>query len=132
MTYTLTEDMVALPTGAWAGAHRRTLRNGERPVLALSQGKHGSQPELQTPGHGIVAGFGDVGDIARQMGQAGLMLGGMALLGSVAVRDPHRGPVAVHHLPHHDSAPCRGGRVHDGVRRMEDPCVDGPCGASGK
>ena len=40
MSYTLTEDMVALPTGAWAGAHRRTLRFGERPVLALSQGKH--------------------------------------------------------------------------------------------
>ena len=40
MTYTLTEDVVALPTGAWAGAHRRTLRHGNRPILALSQGKH--------------------------------------------------------------------------------------------
>jgi hypothetical protein len=40
MSFSLTEDMVALPTGAWAGAHRRTLRSGERPVLALSQGKH--------------------------------------------------------------------------------------------
>jgi hypothetical protein len=40
MSYTLTEDVVALPTGAWAGAHRRTLRFGERAILALSQGKH--------------------------------------------------------------------------------------------
>ena len=40
MSFTLTEDVVALPTGAWAGAHRRTLRNGGKPVLALSQGKH--------------------------------------------------------------------------------------------
>ena len=40
MIFTLTEDIVALPTGAWAGAHRRTLRHGDRPVLALSQGKH--------------------------------------------------------------------------------------------
>jgi hypothetical protein len=40
MSFSLTEDMVALPTGAWAGAHRRTLRFGKRPVLALSQGKH--------------------------------------------------------------------------------------------
>ena len=40
MSFTLTEDVVALPTGAWAGAHRRTLRHGDRPVLALTQGKH--------------------------------------------------------------------------------------------
>ena len=32
--------MVALPTGAWAGAHRRTLRHGDKPILALTQGKH--------------------------------------------------------------------------------------------
>ena len=40
MSFTLTEDVVALPTGAWAGAHRRTLRHDGKPVLALSQGKH--------------------------------------------------------------------------------------------
>jgi hypothetical protein len=40
MSFTLTEDVVALPTGAWAGAHRRTLRFGARPILALSQGQH--------------------------------------------------------------------------------------------
>jgi Family of unknown function (DUF6807) len=39
-SFTLTEDAVALPTGAWAAAHRRTLRRDGRPVLALSQGKH--------------------------------------------------------------------------------------------
>ena len=33
--YTLTEDVVALPTGAWAATHRRTLRHNGRPVLAL-------------------------------------------------------------------------------------------------
>jgi hypothetical protein len=40
MSFTLTEDVVALPTGAWAAAHRRTLRRDGKPVLALSQGKH--------------------------------------------------------------------------------------------
>jgi hypothetical protein len=38
--YTFTEDVVALPTGAWAATHRRTLRRNGRPVLALSQGRH--------------------------------------------------------------------------------------------
>ena len=42
--FTLTEDVVALPTGAWAGAHRRTLRRDGKPVLALSQGKHNESP----------------------------------------------------------------------------------------
>ena len=40
MNWTLVEDVVALPTGAWAGAHRRTLRHGDKPVLALTQGRH--------------------------------------------------------------------------------------------
>jgi hypothetical protein len=38
--YTLTEDVVALPTGAWAATHRRTLRHNGRSVFALSQGRH--------------------------------------------------------------------------------------------
>src|SRR5262245_51105819 len=38
--YTLTDDVIALPTGAWAATHRRTLRREGRPVLALSQGKY--------------------------------------------------------------------------------------------
>ena len=38
--YTLTDDVIALPTGAWAATHRRTLRREGRPVLALSQGRH--------------------------------------------------------------------------------------------
>src|SRR5262249_15022349 len=38
--YTLTDDVIALPTGAWAATHRRTLRHRGQPVLALSQGKH--------------------------------------------------------------------------------------------
>ncbi len=38
--FTLTEDVVALPTGAWAAVHRRTLRRDGKGVLALTQGKH--------------------------------------------------------------------------------------------
>src|SRR5262245_38459318 len=38
--YPLTDDVIALPTGAWAATHRRTLRREGRPVLALSQGRH--------------------------------------------------------------------------------------------
>ena len=51
------------------------------------------------------------------------MPGGGGLLGRVAIRDPHRWSVAVHHLPHHNGATCRGGRVHHGLRRMEVPVV---------
>ncbi|HVY00183.1 MAG TPA: DUF6807 family protein [Pseudorhodoplanes sp.] len=36
----MTEDVVALPTGAWAAMHRRTLRRNGKALLALSQGKH--------------------------------------------------------------------------------------------
>jgi hypothetical protein len=57
------------------------------------------------------------------MRKVGLVLGRMTLLGGVAVRDPHRGPVAVHNVPHYDSAPCRGRRVHHGLRRVEHPVV---------
>jgi hypothetical protein len=87
----------------------------------LGQGEHGSQPELQTPGYGIIARFDDVGDIAGEMGEAGLMRGGVPLLGGVAIRDPHRRPMPVHHLSHHDSAPRRRRRVHHRAGRVEHP-----------
>jgi hypothetical protein len=38
--FSLDEDVVALPQGAWARTHRRILRHGDRPVLALTQGRH--------------------------------------------------------------------------------------------
>lgn len=41
---------------------------------ALGQGEHGGQPELQTPGHRIVARLDDEGDVAGEMGEAGLVL----------------------------------------------------------
>jgi hypothetical protein len=50
----------------------------------------------------------DIGDVAGERGEAGLMSGCMTLLRRVAVRDPHRGPGAVHRLAHHDSAAGRG------------------------
>ena len=37
--FTLTDDSIALPKGAWARTHRRTLRKDGRPVLALTQGR---------------------------------------------------------------------------------------------
>jgi hypothetical protein len=37
--YALTDDSIALPKGAWARTHRRTLRKDGRPVLALTQGR---------------------------------------------------------------------------------------------
>jgi hypothetical protein len=38
--FSLSEDAVALPKGAWARTHRRTLRRDGRAVLALTQGRH--------------------------------------------------------------------------------------------
>jgi hypothetical protein len=37
--FTFDEDKIALPQGAWARAHRRTLRRNGAPVLALTQGR---------------------------------------------------------------------------------------------
>jgi len=37
--YSLTDDSIALPKGAWARTHRRTLRKDGRPILALTQGR---------------------------------------------------------------------------------------------
>lgn len=105
--------------GPALGGERRGGQVGD----ALGQGEYGSQPELQSPGHGIVADLDDVCDVAGEMGEAGLVHGGMTLLCGVAVRDPHRGPVAVHHLPHHDGAPRRRSLVDDRLGRMEDPMV---------
>jgi hypothetical protein len=49
--FSLTEDPVALPRGAWAAARRRTLRYDGKPVLALTQGRHRAYVfPLYTPG----------------------------------------------------------------------------------
>jgi Methane oxygenase PmoA len=40
--HSLTDDSIALPKGAWARTHRRTLRQDTRPVLAFTQGRHRS------------------------------------------------------------------------------------------
>ncbi len=38
--FSLIDDSIALPNGAWAQTHRRMLRRGGRPILALTQGRH--------------------------------------------------------------------------------------------
>jgi len=38
--FSLADDPIALPKGAWAKTERRTLRFGDRPVLSLTQGRH--------------------------------------------------------------------------------------------
>jgi hypothetical protein len=49
--WSLTDDGIALPPGAWARTHRRTLRFNGRPVLALTQGRHRAYVyPLWTPG----------------------------------------------------------------------------------
>lgn len=40
--FSLTDDSIALPQGAWARTHRRTLRRNDRPILAVTQGRHRS------------------------------------------------------------------------------------------
>lgn len=40
--FSLTDDFIALPKGAWARTHRRTLRKDGRPILAFTQGRHRS------------------------------------------------------------------------------------------
>jgi hypothetical protein len=49
--FSLTDDSIALPKGAWARTHRRTLRKDGRAVLALTQGRFRSYLyPLFTPG----------------------------------------------------------------------------------
>jgi hypothetical protein len=40
--FSLIDDSIALPAGAWARTHRRTLRKDGHPVLAITQGRHRS------------------------------------------------------------------------------------------
>jgi len=40
--FSLTDDSIALPKGAWARTHRRTLSMDGRPILAFTQGRHRS------------------------------------------------------------------------------------------
>jgi hypothetical protein len=47
--FTFGADEIALPQGAWAGTHRRTLRHRGRPVLALTQGRRAYVYPLFTP-----------------------------------------------------------------------------------
>ena len=66
------EDGAELPIQTSAfGDQRRGGQIGD----VLGQGEHGSQPELQAPGYGVVAGLDSVGDVAGEMGKAGLVLG---------------------------------------------------------
>jgi hypothetical protein len=53
--WSLTDDSIALPKGAWARTHRRTLRRDGQPVLALTQGRHRAYVyPLWTPhGHAV-------------------------------------------------------------------------------
>ena len=55
--FSLTENAVALPKGAWAATHRRTLRCDGRHVLALTQGRHRAYVfPLYTPaGHAVTS-----------------------------------------------------------------------------
>jgi hypothetical protein len=40
--FSFVDETIALPKGAWARTHRRTLRRNGQPVLALTQGRHRS------------------------------------------------------------------------------------------
>jgi hypothetical protein len=40
--FTLTDDSIALPKGAWARTHRRSLQKNGKPVLAFTQGRQRS------------------------------------------------------------------------------------------
>ena len=40
--FSLTDDSIALPKGAWARTHRRTLRMDDKPILAFTQGRQRS------------------------------------------------------------------------------------------
>ncbi len=55
--FTLTDDSIALPRGAWARTHRRTLRKDGRPVLAFTQGRQRSYvyPLFSPAGHQLTS-----------------------------------------------------------------------------
>ena len=60
------EDVAELSIQApTLGGQRRGGQVGD----ALGQGEHGLQPELQPPGHGVVAHFDAIGDVPGEMGE---------------------------------------------------------------
>ena len=75
------------------------LRQGEGPV----------QPQLEAGWQDIRAGLIGIGNVPGEMGQAGLVGVGMALLRAVAVGTPDLGPVPVHNRPDQDGAAGRRG-----------------------
>ncbi len=114
------EDVVegALQLAA-LGGHRRGRRRGDGP----RQGEGSVEPQLEPQGEGVVAGVERVGDVTGEVRQTGLLPVGVPLLGGIAVRQPHGGPVPVHDLVHHARASCRGGVVHHRVLAAEDPVI---------
>ncbi len=85
------------------------------------QGKGRVEPQLEPQCEGVIAGFERVGDVAGKVRQTGLLAIGVALLGGVAVRQPHGGPVPIHGLVDHAGASGRGGVMHDRLLAAELP-----------
>src|SRR4051812_15619431 len=90
----------------------RVVTWSERAKTALSQ-------SCKRQGTGSSADLHRIGDVPRQMRQAGLVRGAMTLLGRVAVREPHRRTVPIHHCANHTGPAGGRGLMHDGVRAVE-------------
>ena len=101
------------------GGHRRGRRRGDGP----RQGKGSVEPQFEPQGEGVVTRVERVSDVTGEVRQTGLLAIGVALLGGVAVRQPHGGPMPVHDLVHHAGAPRRGGVVHHRVLAAENPVI---------
>ncbi len=79
--------------------------------------------EGRPQGEGVVTGVERIGDVTGEVRQTGLLPVSVPLLGGIAVRQPHGGPVPVHDLVHHARAPRRGGVVHHRILAAENPVV---------
>src|SRR4051812_13022494 len=64
-------------------------RGGRRAADPARQREGRAEPQLKAERDRVVAGFERIGDVARQMRQAGLLPVRMTLLGGVTVRQPH-------------------------------------------
>ena len=78
---------------------------------------------LRRIGGKVVAVVDRVGDVAGEMGQAGLLRIGVTLLSRIAIRTPDIRPMSVHHVAHHDGAARRGSGVNNRTIRAKDPVI---------
>src|SRR5450631_1329492 len=85
--------------------------------------EHAVEPEFEPEGNRILARLQAIGDVARQMSQAGLMQRSMPLLRAISVRRPNARLMPVHGFAHDLGRAGEVGHMDDGALAAKHPMV---------